>query len=287
MMHTDSVVLSLYFETPLHATADGGLGAIDLPIQRERTTLWPIVQAAEMRSALRRALEPAVGQEAAVELFGGSAPTAAGQGVLSVGDARLLLFPIRSSVAPLVWVTCPSVLARLRRDLERTIGGTVPQVGTVTSDEILTTTGWSHGSDPLALEDLVLTPKTGADFGGISALLPSTPGAYDGFAKDVESAFGVISDEVFGFLVRTAMEVTVVQGGNGMDGLVEEMVPSDSLFYVPILGITESPKGVKKPASMIQMLEKGLAKHLQVGGDSSLGRGWAKVSLLKAKVGTP
>ena len=32
-------------------------------------------------------------------------------------DARVLAFPARSSVAPFVWVTCPSVLARLKRDV--------------------------------------------------------------------------------------------------------------------------------------------------------------------------
>ncbi len=35
--------LYLYTETPLHAGAGSGLSSIDLPIQRERTTQYPMI----------------------------------------------------------------------------------------------------------------------------------------------------------------------------------------------------------------------------------------------------
>ncbi len=52
-MFTAARMLYLYVETPLHAGTGRGLGAIDLPIQRERITGYPIVQASGLKGRLR------------------------------------------------------------------------------------------------------------------------------------------------------------------------------------------------------------------------------------------
>src|SRR5581483_2232234 len=46
-------MLFIYVETPLHAGSGRGLGAVDLPIQRERTTNYPIVQASSLKGRMR------------------------------------------------------------------------------------------------------------------------------------------------------------------------------------------------------------------------------------------
>lgn len=275
-MMTESVVLSLYFETPLHAGAAGTMGAVDLPIQRERTTQWPMIPASDVRASLRKAMAGA-GEDALAKLFGEGDAEAA----VSLGDARLLFFPVRSSVAPFVWVTCPSALARLRRDLERTIGLQIAAVPAPAGEEILVGSGWSHGTDSFALEDAVVTPKPGFELPAIAQLLPTSAGAYDGFAREVEASVGVVSDELFGFLVRTAMELSPVSAKGGVAW--QEMMPSDALFYVPVVGLGAPAKGKKQ--SMMQIVEKNLPAHVQFGADAQLGRGWARTSLLKAQGG--
>src|SRR5437660_1291383 len=45
--------LYLYTETPLHAGAGSGLSSIDLPIQRERTTQYPLIQSSGVKGKLR------------------------------------------------------------------------------------------------------------------------------------------------------------------------------------------------------------------------------------------
>ena len=42
-MITATTMLYLYVETPLHAGMGAGLSSIDLPIQRERTTQYPMI----------------------------------------------------------------------------------------------------------------------------------------------------------------------------------------------------------------------------------------------------
>jgi len=46
-------MLYLYVETPLHTGSGRGLGTVDLPIQRERVTGYPMVQASSIKGCLR------------------------------------------------------------------------------------------------------------------------------------------------------------------------------------------------------------------------------------------
>lgn len=281
-MFTESVILSLYFETPLHAGAGTALGAIDLPVVRERTTQWPTVHASSVKGALRASMGKA-DEDALAKLFGRED---AG-GSLSVGDARLLLFPVRSSAAPFLYLTCPAVLARLKRDLSRSLGLDVPSFPTPKSDEVIHTAAWKHGSDSLAAEDVVLKPKAGLNAAAILKLIPNDGSGYEEFAKDVEGSLGLVSDDVFAFLIRTATEIqprikidskTGTTAGKEGNVFFEELVPQDALFYVPV--------GSMSKETSIESLRKAVPSHLQVGGDESLGRGWARVLLVASEGGS-
>ncbi len=273
-MFTDSVVLSLYFETPLHAPSGSVVGSIDQPVQRERTTQWPVVYASTLESSLRTLFTQTGNEEMTDALFGDEAG-------LSIGDARLLLFPVRSSVAPFLWVTCPAVISRLRRDLARTIGVEIPPAPSVKTDEIVTSSAWQHGEEPLAAEDIVLKPRTGYDVIKLLSLLPADGQAYESFNRSVESSFGMVSDEVFGFLVRTATEVRVAGGmlGNEANPSFDEAIPADTLFYVPVIGMG----GKEEKEAALTKLSEGIGSHLRVGGGEHVGRGWARTRLLKAE----
>jgi len=274
-MSTDSVVLNLYFETPLHAPSGSVMGTVDQPVQRERTTQWPTIFASTLESALRHSFAHNMSEDDVKGLFGDD-----GSGGVSVSDARLMLFPVRSSAAPFLWVSCPAVVSRLRRDLERTVGMDIPLPPSVKTDEIVTSHAWSHGDAPLAAEDIVLKPRSGYDASKLLRILPSDGSAYDSFAAEVEASFGLVSDEVFGFLVRAGTEVRVMGGVFGAEGnpSFDEAIPSDTMFYVPVVGM-----GTKEAKTAA--LEKFVAAcgtHLRVGGGERVGRGWARTRLLKA-----
>ena len=95
---------------------------IDLPIQRERHNGWPCVFASSLKGALReRGLDHwQADQHRLFSVFGPDTNHAADHaGALNVGDARLLLLPIRSLTRAFCWVTCPGILQRLKRDANR------------------------------------------------------------------------------------------------------------------------------------------------------------------------
>jgi len=112
-----------YAISPIHAGAGSSLAAVDLPIQRERHTNWPHIQASAVKGAMRAHYRDFAENTSLINYLFGSDEQDGWKdkenipGAVSVSDAKLLAFPVRSSVAPFVWVTCPAVLARLKRDL--------------------------------------------------------------------------------------------------------------------------------------------------------------------------
>jgi CRISPR-associated protein Cmr4 len=119
-------LLSIYAETPLHAGSGTGLGAVDLPIQRERMSGLPMMQGSGIKGALYHELEHRLGKPECAALFGprpdkkdGEPPDYAG--ALSISDARLMLFPARTVWGGWAWLTSPMILERLVRDL-RAVG---------------------------------------------------------------------------------------------------------------------------------------------------------------------
>lgn len=140
----------LHFLSSLHAGSGNDLGYVDLPIQRERHTGYPKVEASGIKGCLREAFESIIKKEngklvyaikkedsplfkkfpelkekpdiyyrSTLLAFG---PEDAGHnafaGALGFSDARILLFPVKSMKDVFVYVSSPYVLKRFRDDLQ-------------------------------------------------------------------------------------------------------------------------------------------------------------------------
>lgn len=128
-MFTKGTLMFLYTESLVHPGAGEGVGAIDLPIQRERITNWPVIQASGLKGAVRECFENKItNQDELFVVFGpdqdkmdsnnNPGNPADNAGAVSFGDAKVLLFPVRSLKGTFAYLTCPLALTRLRRDLE-------------------------------------------------------------------------------------------------------------------------------------------------------------------------
>ena len=112
--------LFLWVETPLHAGSGSDLGIVDLPVQREKHTGFPKVEASGIKGCLRESFEDKLEREN-TELklaFGPESANEAHAGAIGFSDARLLLFPVKSVKSVFAWITCPQVITRFKRDLE-------------------------------------------------------------------------------------------------------------------------------------------------------------------------
>lgn len=280
----------LYALTPIHAGAGQALKAVDLPIQRERHTAWPIVQASGIKGALRDWCETAwrkkgFDKSLVDRIFGKAGEQQQSwAGAITVTDAKILAFPVRSQVSPFVHVASPAVLRRLSEDLRVVGKKDIPSVESVSKDKYVTLKGEVTGD--VILEDIVVRPADHQGYQGWGNILAS-------LAPDVDKLL-LVSDGIFSYLVRNATEVQAHiaiehDTGTTEDGSLryQEYLPTDSVLYFLALFADERSKltaGESGGQTFLRAREiaervttDGVSAYIQIGGDFTLGKGICKV----------
>jgi CRISPR-associated protein Cmr4 len=311
-------MLFIYVETPLHAGTGRGLGAVDLPIQRERTTGYPIVQASSLKGRLRAAArgkskdnptseEKQQGWLSSHEflaIFGPETDNASDHaGALSIGDARILLFPVRSLAGVFAWTTSVDALARFRREAQM-VGLTVdwelpaePDKNTalVSGDALI-----AGGS--VVLEEFSFTPDTDqADQADkVRAIgqwlennaLPQT--GYDYWKRALQQKLCILPEDAFRDFVLYGTEVqTHVQLDPSSKTVKEgpwttENLPVDTLLYAPLMATKSRASGVNLSGQQVLAKVKGLGLvYTQLGGDETTGQGMVALRFANAGNGQP
>jgi CRISPR-associated protein Cmr4 len=101
--------------SPLHAGTGQSVGAIDLPIARERPTGIPLIPGSSIKGALR-ARSQGKDTQMTRDVFGpDTASSSDHSGSVQFSDAHLLLMPVRSVRGTFAWVTSPYLLQRFAR----------------------------------------------------------------------------------------------------------------------------------------------------------------------------
>jgi len=278
-MYVKHSIVGIYCETPLHAGSGQALGVVDLPVQREKTTNWPTIQASGLKGAFRSICEDAKASQTD-DIFG-SDKSEGQAGAISIGDARLLLFPVRSSIAPFLWVLCPATLRKLKRDgriVGKEYGWTIPEVP---DDKYL---GLAGNSRDVILEDLALSAAgqvEGEIIESIKELVPD-----DDFynSSELDKYLCLVSDESFSMLTETGTEVQArielnddTKTTNNL--WYQELVPSNTVFYTVISMADARKPGEERQGanSLISWLKDTIKEYVQIGGDQTLGRGWVRL----------
>lgn len=251
-----SSLLFLYAETPLHVGSGSALGAVDLPIQRERMSHLPMVQGSGVKGALRAELKPRLESSVHRALFGRDAPSGNDSddddkaGAIAVLDARLLLFPMRTVWGGFAWVTSPLVLERLTRDLEladQTFPASLAKLQPADSGKALVSKDSSVAKgDKLFLEDFQYEAQERSEVEELATWLAQhalpTPSTYNAFRQRLKPQLVVVSDDELQFLAAHATEVVTrvridENTGTVADGALwtEEALPAESLLWSVVL----------------------------------------------------
>lgn len=314
-----SAILGLLAETSLHAGASASTGVIDLPIQREAHTGWPCVFGSGVKGALRAAADDqraALGALWIDEVFGPPASSAASSegayaGALSVGDARLLLLPVRSLTGHFKWVACPAILRRAVADCQRlgivipetlqtTLDGLSPGETAITHQANANTNtspsqiaagqaGQPENSSRLFLEELSFTTSR-RDLSDVIDFL-SWFMAIAEISKLLTAQLAVVNDDVFAHLSQFATPVTphiAIDNTHKRvkDGALwyEETLPPETVLYVALQASRSRQREDGKTASeVLQHIENdlfGTRRYLQMGGNETVGMGWCKVAFI-------
>jgi len=304
-MFDAAVLMGLYAETSLHPGSGKEQGAVDLPVQREAHTNVPMIPGSSLKGVLRsvgelmvRRPQPTLLASDVSELFGPNVGSGNDHGgALSVGDARLILFPVRSIAGMFTWITCPLMIGRLVRDATL-CGLTTPQIPLVTPQHVVIGVGSALTANSLVFEDEdydMMSPNP-QDLSLLEALLlsllPSTAG-YERLRERVRTRLAILSDEDFVRLtekstskttrIRLNAQKTTTGGGGNM--WMEETIPSDALFYSAILAMPSRRPGslLDTGALILDKLRTGVIPTvIQVGGNETVGQGWMRTTFAES-----
>lgn len=296
-MTSANVMLGLIAQTSIHAGTGSAVGAVDLPIQREGHSGWPCIFGASVKGAIRakayHSLKSA-DEEAFLAIFGESNANDAHAGSISVGDARLLLLPVRSLTSAFKWVTCPAVLQRLKRDyqlLGQTLDLTVP---TVDGD---TQALWMQADNALFLEEYRFEAKQANDLHKVTDSIANLLARED-FANSLKEQLVIVSDDMFTYLANQATPVNahIAIQDDGSKTVMqsrlwyEETLPPETVLYVPMMIQSSRRNQVfMQPDDILKKLTStvfaGESQWLQIGGNETVGMGWCQVKLNPIKIG--
>ncbi len=299
-MFEDTLVMYIYTETPIHTGSGVALGTVDLPIQRERHTDFPLIQGASLKGVLRHAFESQKNDEnKAKEIFGDQDKV----GGIAVTDARILAFPVRTLKGVFGWITCPLVLDRYKRDLKiagLNVNWEVPQLEN-DSEVIVCKDSNLKVNENIYIEDLQLKcSKHHQEVKNIAKCIAKkcfpADKVYTELKEKLKKDLVIVSDDIFRDLVSLTTEVVTrikidpATGTVETGGLwTEEYLPTDTIMYSLIL-IPKRTKKSKNGDSSVKetILSTYDGKILQVGGDETIGKGFVRAKLVDggAKNGT-
>ncbi len=293
MNNQATVLLGLLTETSLHAGAGSSVGGVDLPIQREGHNGWPCVFGSAVKGSLRDKAEAVHGKGSndVLAVFGPETVKAADNaGAIAVGDARLLLLPVRSLTGTFKWVTCAEALKRLEQDakrmgLESRFSFEVPEVALDTEALM------ADGTGNLFLEEYSFTLKTEREKIGNCAIAIANLMKRDDAKNELKKRLVIVSDDMFYHLTQAGVPINAhialkSETKTTTDGALwyEETLPPETLLYVPLLANKSRMDGHLLESNGVMEIVTGLFTEkywLQLGGNETVGMGWCAVNVLK------
>lgn len=282
-------LLFLQALSPLHAGTGQGVGAIDLPIAREKATGIPIVPGSTLKGVLR---SNCVDDDLKIRVFGPETENASAHaGSAQFSDLRLLFLPVRSLAGTFAWVTSPLLLRRFQRDCEMantSIPNDIPSVGKkeaclVSSSNSQLIIEIEHQANQVVLEDLRLTCQEDKSLRDLLDWLKiHIFGTNTSWQAMFTERVCLVHDDVLSFLLDTATEITARIRLKEKEKTVahgalwyEEALPAESILSG--LMVVQEIRANQKEA--VAAITKLAASPLQVGGSATVGRGLCRIHL--------
>lgn len=292
-----AALLFIHAQTSLHPGSGTALGVVDLPIQRERHTQWPVIPGSALKGILRDACRRKAGNNGDLfTAFGPETPDADKHaGALSLTDARILAFPVRSLRGVFAWVTCKAVLERLNRDLalsrhphlklsfslgkeEAVCPGSSPLLvdgNKLVLEEFEFTQTKNAENVPCEVDVEKKTTKTVAEWVGERAV------ADDATSARIASHLVILHNDDFTHFVRHATEIVARIGLDYERKTVktgalfyQEFVPTETIFYSVVLSNASRRDDQKRSApEILKYVRDHTPSVLQIGGDETTGKG--------------
>ncbi|MCZ2340777.1 MAG: type III-B CRISPR module RAMP protein Cmr4 [Bacteroidales bacterium] len=286
----------LHALSPTHAGIGRGVDYIDLPIDRDGVTGWPIIRGSSFKGVwadYHRATEEARKNNPQLRAAFGTAGESnnSNAGALVPTDARLVCLPIRSFRGTFAWATSPWCLQLLRRTLSQAGCSQLPDAPAALDETTAhhTTTSVLTEGNGIFLEDLDFIAKKCDTATRWAALIAENVFAGDSvWQEQFKKRFVVLPDSAFDFLCETGTEVhtrvridddtkTVAKGALWM----EESLPTETI----LMGVVQCDRVFSKGIDAKELLREFTQKELQlqIGGKTTVGRGQVRCVFTEVK----
>ncbi|SHH53937.1 type III-B CRISPR module RAMP protein Cmr4 [Tepidibacter thalassicus] len=297
-------------ETPLHMGSDTEIGVVDMPIQREKVTGFPKLEASGIKGSIRKIFERE-DKDLTNAIFGPEVDGSEYSSCISFTDGKILLFPVKSVQGIFKWITCPLVLNRFIKDynlfLERN-----EEINIVGENQYYSQNKIEDTVDVI-LEDFKFNLKRIKKLQVLDEIISNIKKDKNvpGYLKDkiVNEEIIILSDDEFKFFTEMYTEINT-RIKIGIDGIVEkgalfteEYLPMETIMYgfvsVGKFMMTEREKNTKKEKEYLcEKMKKKLEnkklvvnefnyikeilnekKYVQLGGNKTLGKGITQLIL--------
>lgn len=220
-------------------------------------------------------------------------------GAFIIGDARILLFPLRSLSGVFAYATSEAVLHRFIRDSERESKGTnidwtIPNVGTSGNafvTQISDICVPDNQGPTTVLEELTFAVKHSQEVSNIAEWIAQeafpTKG-YDYWRQKLATSFVILPEDDFrDFIIYSTEVITRIKINRASktveDGMLwtEEHLPTDSVLYAPTYATNSRRNGHilsgQDILTKVQEVGAKQGRYLQLGGDETVGRGMVRI----------
>lgn len=293
-MFKDSFLLTYYALTPIHMGAGSSASYIDLPVQRERHTSFPMMAGSGIKGVFRSYAQRKVDEnnnrimnDNEVNTIFGPEDGSQGSSCISFTDAKILFYPVRSVKGVFAWITCPLVLKRFKEELQsvgKQVNSNMPLINNDTDIIVSNDSELKIDNNKVGLEEFVFNIQNNSNFNNafsiINRFLPQIE-TRDNFQKKL----AIVSDNVFTDLVNYAVEVRTRIKIDQITGTAQtgalftiEMVPSEAIFYSLVL--MDKKDNLDVSDKILQLFSNN-ETVLQFGGDETIGLGLIKVRINK------
>ncbi|ODN30763.1 type III-B CRISPR module RAMP protein Cmr4 [Fervidobacterium thailandense] len=271
----DRLVVTMYAESQLHAGKGMDIGIVDLPIQRERTTGFPIIQG--VKGSLRANFRAELGN-LETKIFGsepGSEEKETFPGIVAFSEAKILLFPVRSMDRLFVWVTSPLALIRFFNALGDKSLVDMIQNENISENEALTV----DIEGKLWLEEVEVNARkeTKGWLHQVATKISQNVSTVEYLKKKMLKDIVVVRDEQFSKILEIATEVvprisidrerkTVKKGALWY----EEYLPQDTVMYF----VARKTAYANKEEEAFQKFKEVIdGRIITIGGKETVGKG--------------
>lgn len=284
--------------SPVHAGTGQSIGAVDLPIARNRATEHPYIPGSSLKGSLR---DVATSMSEANELESGlvakvfgpdASESSDSAGAVAIGDANIIALPVRSIAGTFAWICSPYTITKFLRDLQD--AGTqisIPNISLALDSCFVHEQNHLHvqvgGIRKVIFEDLDLTYTTTSE---INTLIDAIGGVLfagdDTWQRLFRQKCCIVSDDIFTFLskngtdvvtrIRISHETKVVEKGALW---TEENLPTESVLYATVVSMPS--KRSQMTNEKIFTTLNTIVKHpIQLGGKATIGRGRCKLNFV-------